>query len=217
MVLSHQDVRIPRFERKGKAYVYVLPRSGEDLVKIGFSRDPFERFRTLHLHFYAFFDLQKGLLLEVDSIREARRMERLFIERWPEHRASAPFEVASHAGGHTEWFRGIEEYTDAFAHRVAERYGYCLHTPLQQWLKQRMSEYAEDLFDWSLRLLEIIDWQACNLPESSQDRKYADVLRDTLDAFCAVGVAIEKHVPCAVHRWYASQQIHPTDGRIMPI
>lgn len=183
----------------------MLPRSGEDLVKLGFSRDPFERFRTLHPRFHTFFDLDQGLLVEVDSIKQARRIERLFIERWPEHQCSAPFEVSSQAGGCTEWFRGINEHTESFAQRIAERYGYPVHRPLKQWLHQRMSGYTDALFDWSLQLVEIIEWQECNVPEHARDGRYAVALKVTLDAFRAVGLYAQAGLPSAVQRWYSRQ------------
>jgi hypothetical protein len=199
------EVRLPRFENKGRAYVYVLPRLGEDQVKLGFSRDPFERFRTLHPQFHAFFDLDQGLLVELDSIKEARRIERLFIERWPEHRCSAPLEVSSQAGGCTEWFRGISEHADVFAQRIAERYGYQVHRPLKRWLHQRMSGYADALFDWSLQIVEIIEWQECNVPEHARDGRFAIALKGTLDALSVVGVNTHRRLPPAVQRWYSRQ------------
>lgn len=201
-----RDVATPRFEKKGKAYVYVLPRAAEDHVKLGFSRDPFERFRTLHPRFHDFFDLQQGLLIEVDTIKEARRIERLLIERWPEHRAAAPFDVSAQAGGHTEWFRGINDAVVEFSRRVADRYGYTLHAPLSQWLSGRMSDYAGDLYDWSLRMFEIIEWQHSNVPSQARDGRYASVLRETLDAFRAVGMDTDSVLPRTVQRWYASQR-----------
>lgn len=188
----------------------MLPCFGDDLVKLGFSRDPFERFRTLHPRFFTFFDLHQGLLIEVDSVKEARRIERLLIERWPEHRSSAPFDVSAQAGGHTEWFRGIGDASVEFAHRLADRYGYCVHAPLRQWLHGRMTEYSDELFDWSLRFFEIIDWQECNLPEYSRDGRYAAALGETLDAFFAVDVEIYRRLPVVVQAWY---ERHRHDSR----
>ena len=52
------EVRYPQFASRGRAYVYVLPCRDEDLLKLGFSRDPFTRFHTLHRRFYEFFDLE---------------------------------------------------------------------------------------------------------------------------------------------------------------
>lgn len=199
------EVAVPRFAARGKAYVYVLPRQGEEMIKLGFSRDPFDRFRTLHPRFHAYFDLQQGLLIEVDTIREARRIERLLIERWPEHRASAPFDVSSHAGGHTEWFRGIDGEVVEFAQRIAQRYGYTVHAPLQAWLRTRMLDYLENLYDWAERLHEAIEWQACNVPELSRDRRYETALRETLDAFSAMGVDTTARIPDGAQRWYARQ------------
>src|SRR5215472_5752189 len=92
---------------RGRTFVYVLPLCGEDLTKLGFTHDPVQRFRSFHPRFFALFDLERGLLVETGRLREARRLERLLIERWPEHRAQAPLLVAEAAGGHTEWFRGI--------------------------------------------------------------------------------------------------------------
>jgi hypothetical protein len=51
-----EDSPYPRFASRGKAYVYVLPCRDEDLLKVGFSRDPFTRFSTLHRRFFDFFD-----------------------------------------------------------------------------------------------------------------------------------------------------------------
>ena len=62
----------PRFASTGRTYVYVLPCRGEDLLKVGFTRDPLQRFRTLHRRFYAFFDLEAALLMETERLREAR-------------------------------------------------------------------------------------------------------------------------------------------------
>ena len=41
----------------GPSFVYVLPCFGEDLAKIGMSRDPLDRFQTLHLRWFEFFDV----------------------------------------------------------------------------------------------------------------------------------------------------------------
>lgn len=205
---NNREFQFPRFATRGKAYVYVLPRRGEDLVKLGFSRDPFERFRTLHPGFYRYFDLQRGLLVELDTVKEARRIERLLIERWPDHRTSAPLEVSPQAGGHTEWFRGIGDDVVPFAQRVADRYGYAIHAPLRHWLHGRMLDYADGLFDWAQRHFDVIEWQDCNLPMHSHDPRYALALEATLAAFEAVGVDVSGRVPMAVQDWYRNR-----DGR----
>jgi hypothetical protein len=206
--LSEHETRgdwdLPDPVRGGRTFVYVLPSLGEDLTKIGFTQAPVQRFRSFHPRFFALFDLEQGLLVETGQLREARRLERLLIERWPEHRASAPLLVAETAGGHTEWFRGIGDEVDAFVRRTADRYGYALHAPLRSWLHARFAERTDQLYDWSQRLLDMIEWQAANVAAEARDPRYARALRDNLDACRAVGMALDKLVPASVLAWYAS-------------
>lgn len=186
----------------GCTFVYVLPCLGEDLTKIGFTHDPIQRFRSFHPRFFALFDLEKGLLIETRRLQDARRMERLLIERWPAHRASAPLLVSEAAGGHTEWFRGIADQVDGFACRVAERYAYAVHAPLKSWLRLRLAERADQLYEWSSRMLEMIEWQLLNVPPELQDVRYAKVLGDTLDACRAVDMEVAGLVPPQVLAWH---------------
>ena len=191
-------------ERGGRTYVYVLPNLGEDLVKVGLTHDPFERFRAFHPRFYAYFDLERGLLIETTQLREARRVERLFIERWPAHRAVAPTIVNEAAGGHTEWFRGIETIAPEFASRIAERYGYTLHTPLKAWLRGRLSEHADALYQWSSTVLDDIQQRALYEP-NLRDQRLESMLRDMLDMYAAMDFSLETLVPAAVFNWHAAR------------
>lgn len=185
----------------GRTFVYVLPCLGEDLVKVGFTSDPVRRFRGFHPRFFALFDLERGLLVETRRQRDARRMERLLIERWPEHRASAPLVVSAAAGGHTEWFRGIGAEVGPFVSRVADRYGYVLHYSLRGWLYDRFTEQVEQLYEWSLRMLEMVEWQMANVPPLARDPRYAAALADTLQACLAVGVDLSGRLPPRVAAW----------------
>lgn len=191
--------------RRGRTFVYVLPSLGENLVKVGFTQDPVQRFRSFHPRFFALFDLEQGLLVETGRLRDARRLERLLIERWPEHRAAAPLLVADAAGGHTEWFRGVAEELDALVRRTAERYGYVLHAPLSGWLRVRFAERADRLYEWSQRLLAMVQWQAANLPPEARDPRYARALADNLDACHAVGMALDRLLPAEVLAWYRAR------------
>lgn len=202
------DWVLPDPAPRGRTFVYVLPSLGEDLTKIGFTQDPLRRFRSFHPRFFALFDLEQGLLVETGRLRDARRLERLLIERWPEHRASPPLLVAEAAGGHTEWFRGIGKELDAFVRRTADRYGHTLHAPLSIWLRGRFLERADQLYEWSQRVLDMIDWQAANLPMQMHDPRYARALRDNLDACHAVGMPLERLLPTGVAAWYASAGGH---------
>ncbi|QRN54811.1 hypothetical protein ISN74_05500 [Dyella caseinilytica] len=141
------------------------------------------------------------MLIETPRLADARRMERLLIERWPEHRATAPLLVSEAAGGHTEWFRGIGDEVGVFASRIAERYGYTLHAPLREWLRHRFAERADQLYEWSSRMLAMIEWQALNLPPDACDPRYAKSLGDTLDACHAVDMDLAALVPPDVLAW----------------
>jgi hypothetical protein len=199
------EVSITVSERGGRTYVYVLASVGEDLVKVGLTHDPFARFRTFHPRFYVHFDLDRGLLIEMAQLREARRVERLFIERWPAHRAHPPTVINEAAGGHTEWFRGIEAMLQDFASRIAERYGYVLHAPLKAWLKQKLTEQADALYQWSSAILDNIEQQTLYAPEQS-DRRLESTLRDMLDMYAAMDFSIENLVPNAVFEWYKAHR-----------
>ena len=88
--------------------------------------------------------------------------------------------------------------------RTAERYGYTLHAPLSGWLRARFSERADQLYEWSLRMLEMIEWQVANLRPEARDPRYARTLIDTLDACRAVGMPLGDLLPPVVLGWYAS-------------
>ena len=195
---------LPRMAQRGRTFVYVLPCVGEDLIKVGFTQDPIQRFRSFHSRFFTLFDLEQGMLVEIGRLRDARRLERLLIERWPEHHAAAPLLVSDAAGGHTEWFRGIGEEVGPFVRRTAERYNYALHAPLSDWLRARFAERADQLYEWSQRLLEMIEWQVANMPPEARDPRYARALIDTLDACRMVGMMLGDLLPPGVLAWYTS-------------
>jgi hypothetical protein len=52
-----RDDRPWRPAASGPSFVYVLPCLGEDLLKLGMSRDPLDRFQSLHPRWFDFFDL----------------------------------------------------------------------------------------------------------------------------------------------------------------
>jgi hypothetical protein len=188
-------------ERASRTFVYVLPSLGEDLVKVGLTHDPLERFRSLHPRFYNHFDLERGLLIETPQLRQARRVERLFIERWSDHRASAPTVVNETAGGHTEWFRGIDMQVSVFASRIAERYGYALHAPLRVWLRQKLAERSDALYQWSSAIFDQLQQQAF-LESNMPGHERAATLRHMLDMYTAMELPVETLVPDAVYNWY---------------
>lgn len=194
----------PRFASRGRTFVYVLPCRDEDILKVGFSRDPPNRFRTLHRRFFEFFDLDRGLLIQTDQLRDARRIERLFITRFAGHRAPAPLVVREAAAGYTEWFRGVSPPAEVLAREVCADQGFPLHAPLSSWLRERFVERSTLLYSWSARMLEALEYEYFNVPGPARSGHGAKVLRDALDACAALGMEIRALVPAQVLDWYRS-------------
>jgi hypothetical protein len=198
------DAPYPRFASRGKAYVYVLPCRDEDLLKVGFSRDPFTRFSTLHRRFFDFFELERGLLLDAERVTHARRIERRLIETFREQRAMAPLVVPASAAGHTEWYRGIHTDVSAMLEDIAKAEGLPLSRSLRPWLRGYLEARADLLYDWSARIVDTLDWAEHNAPGDPAARRLQRALVDTLDMFVAAGVAIEPLLPDRVTDWYAN-------------
>lgn len=201
----NEEVGYPRFASRGRTFVYVLPCREADILKVGFSRDPLERLRTLHRRFFEFFDLDRSLLIETDHVRDARRIERLFITTFAEDRAPAPLVIRQSAAGHTEWFRGISPAVDALARQLCAEQGYLLHAPLGAWLRQRLGDGRGLLYDWSARMLDMIEYAHFNASSSVGWPPGEKALRDTLDACAALGLDLPATVPAAVLAWYQDE------------
>jgi len=198
----NEEVAYPRFASRGRTFVYVLPCRDEDILKVGFSRDPLDRFRTLHRRFFEFFDLERGLLIGTDRLRDARRIERLFITTFADCRAPAPLVVPQAAAGHTEWFRGVSPQVDALARELCAQQAFTLHAPLSEWLRERFGEWSGLLFGWSARMLEMIEYEHFNVPPQERSGRADRALREVLDAYATLGMAVEERVPPAVLEWY---------------
>jgi hypothetical protein len=204
--VDRRDVR-PRYARRGRSFVYILPCRDRDLLKIGFSREPLERFQTLHPRYFEFFDLERGLLVETDRVSDARRIEREFITTYADQRAGAPSEVPRSAAGHTEWFSGIHPTAVEKAHELCSATGFSLHSPLRDWLRSELATRTDLLFDWSDRLLEAIEYERFNAGATPDRSAVERMLHDVLDAFVALDISIQTAVPERVFRW------HQNNGR----
>lgn len=200
----NEDAVYPRFASRGRTFVYVLPCREADILKVGFSRDPLDRFRTLHRRFFEFFDLERGLLIDTDHLRDARRIERLFITTFAGSRATAPLVIPRAAAGHTEWFRGVSPQVDALARQVCAEQGFTLHAPLSAWLREKFGDWSERLFGWSASMLEMIEYEHFNVPPPGRGGRADAALREVLDACEALDMAVGDLVPPAVLAWYRS-------------
>lgn len=199
----------PRRLASGRSYVYVLPCANDTLLKIGFSRDPLQRFRTLRPRFFSAFDLDRGALVETARVLDARKIERHLMQKFAQWSAPAPLLVTAAAAGHTEWYRGIHDEAVATASECAAAGAHPLHTPLKPWLRERLRERSELLYGWSERMFEAIEFERCNAPPDCPRSRAEAALRDALDACSAIGLDPQTRVPPAVWAWY----VRRTDGR----
>jgi hypothetical protein len=185
----------------GQAFVYAFPCHGEDILKLGFSRDPLDRIQTLHQRYFEFFDLDRAVLVETDKVREARAIEHALKVELALHNAPAPLVVQPKAGGRTEWFRGaLVQLTDAVI--GFEQQGYRVHRDVRAWMRDRLVERGSILYHWSSRMLEAVlgDGVAPGAPRPSTPLERT--LRNALDAYRAFNLPIGEFVPEEVAEWY---------------
>jgi hypothetical protein len=196
------DSPVPRFASRGRAFVYVLPCRDEDLLKIGFSRDPLRRMQTLHRRFFDFFDLDRAFLVATDRVRDARRIERALLTAFADRRSPAPLVVPDAAAGYTEWHRGAYADAVSMAESLAANEGLVLHASLRAWLREIFAERGALLYAWSAKMLEAIEYERHNAPPSPGSNAIERALRDALDVFVALGIDIEPLVPGSVFSWH---------------
>jgi len=195
-----EQAGLPRRLSKGRAFVYVIPCRDDTRFKIGFARDPIERWRSLHARFYTYFDLQRGLLLETTRVAEARVIEQHLLSEFRDFEAPAPLDIVSVAGGSSEWRRGVLDDVVTKAIALASANGLVLHRPASAWLRVYLLGRRELLFDWSTCLLEQVEYEREH-GDPSRPPLAARALQDTLDAYAIAGIDLADHLPAAVARW----------------
>lgn len=182
----------------GPAYLYVLPTVHEDLLKLGFSRDPLARMQALHARFYEFFDLERGFAVATDTVAEARALETRHARALRAHRAPVPL-TATRAGGLTEWYRGAYASLRDAATQL-QSLGHALHAPLSDFVRVQLQGQAPLLHDWTALLSDHeLDARGPAALASPAQRRVLDVL----DAYPALGLDLSPWLPDAVRRWHA--------------
>ena len=189
----------------GRSFVYVLPCRDADLVKIGYSRSPLQRFETLHARWFEYFDLDGGALVELERVGDARRMERDFLVRFAARRTIAPYVVPKAAAGHTEWHAGAQDAALAHARAVCAEGGLPLHAPLRGWLRAELGSRLDRLHDWSRAMLEAVEYERFN-PIDGIAGRHARALRDALDACTELELPLDALLPDAVLRWHRAER-----------
>lgn len=196
----------PRPTSQARAYVYVLPCHGEELLKLGFSRSPLERLQTLHSRYFEFFDLERAFLIETDRVADARRIERLLGNHVAVHSAPAPLVVPRSAAGHTEWYRGAYDALRAHAAELGSGHGYRLHFPLREWLQVQLKLRQPLLYDWSQQQLDGLHYAQQVSPGCAESLAIERVLLNALDAQAALDCLPDAAVPHGVLAWYLTRR-----------
>lgn len=190
---------------QGRCYLYVLPCAYEDLLKLGFSREPLERMQALHPRWFEFFDLDRAFVIETDTVRDARNLESGLAGLIELHNAPAPLVIRKQAAGHTEWYRGayavLQQTTQALAAG-----GYILHCPLRPWIRQIMRSRSAMLFSWSSTMLSPDELEIPNAGFDGRPTNAQRTIRDALDACVALDIDLEPLLPASVLDWHSRRQ-----------
>lgn len=181
----------------GVSFVYVAACCGEDLVKLGFARDPLARLHAFHPRYFEFFDLDTGFLIALDAVAEARRLELRLRRPLAAHRAPPPLTARPAAGGSSEWLRGAWPALAAAAAALAEE-GFTVHRPLRGWLTSAFAQRADRVYAWAE---QAVPWMDSGQRHASLPRSLARV-RDTLDAAITFGLELSDIVSPCVDAWY---------------
>lgn len=189
-----------RIPSRGRCLLYVFPCAWEDLCKLGFSRDPLARLQSLHPRYFEFFDLDAGLLVETDTVAEARAMETRLRRALSEHNAPPPLTVREEAGGGREWYRGASAALGEAARGLAAQ-GHPLHAPLRPWLRQALLQRSDQLYAWSAAMLSVEELEGLTGWTPAQRR-----VLDGLDAWAAMDLDPGPLLAPAVAAWYRRQR-----------
>lgn len=180
----------------GLSYVYLLPGVWEDHCKLGFSRDPLSRIQAFHRRWFEFFDLDRGLLVEAETVRDARAIELRLRRTLAEYNAPAPLTVREAAAGKTEWYRGATGRLEDEA-RALQSGGHVVHAPLRPWMRAALLARSDQLYAWSHAQLSVAELEG-EVGATATQR----LVRDTLDAHGALAIDAQGLVAPEVWRWY---------------
>lgn len=191
-IVAEEAVRID-----GRCFTYVFPCAWEDFCKIGFSRDPLGRISSLHPRWFDFFDLHAGVLVETETIRDARDLELQLRRPLRAHRAPVPLTIRAAAGGQTEWFRGVAAPLAQHVAALAQ-VGYRV-LPLHGWLRAAALSRIDRLHDWADAQLTPDEYEGLAGATPAQR-----MLRDVLDGYTALDIDLAGRLPQAIARWYGT-------------
>ncbi|MEO6138758.1 MAG: GIY-YIG nuclease family protein [Luteimonas sp.] len=190
---------------RGRCYLYVLPCMYEDILKLGFSREPLDRMQTLHPRWFEFFDLDLAFLIETETVRDARNLETGLAGVIKLHNAPAPLVIRKQAGGNTEWYRGAYAVLERATQALAAG-GYIVHRPLRARISQLLRSRGDTLFSWSSAMLSPDELETPNAGCDGRPTLAQRTVRNALDAYIALHIDLEPMLPPNVLDWYSRHE-----------
>jgi hypothetical protein len=163
-----------------RGFMYVLVATGpDDLLKVGMTHAPLQRWSAFHRRWFEVFDLDASLLVETETRAESQALETRLHRQLVDHGCPVPLTMQLAAGGATEWYRGAWDIASHFVHDC-ERGGHVVHRGARDVLAPAMREQATKLHGLvhEAQALQTSGWL---LPEQR------NALRDLLDAHRAFG------------------------------
>jgi hypothetical protein len=200
MPIDRNDPATRGTQSRGPCHLYVLPcAGGEDLLKLGFSRDPLSRMQQLHPRWFEFFDLDRALAVETESVPDARKLE--LQHRRPAGSAQRA-RAAHRARGCRRQARVVSRRLRPLADAALalRNAGHVVHVPLRGWVRHALEQRADLLFSWTTAMLDIdalAESGAWTPPPAHR------TVRDGLDAYDALGIDLVPWLPPAVLDWHA--------------
>lgn len=177
--------------RHGPAFLYVLRMSGaEDLLKVGLTADPVARWSGFHRRWFEAFDLERSLLVETESRRDAQRLETALHRLLKEHGCPVPLTMRAFAGGATEWYRGASAAARGFVARCGDE-GFTVHADARPHVASAM--YAQRHV-----LASVLDQAARNERDGVLTPEEIGAVRDLADAHRAFGLELSALIPADV-------------------
>ncbi len=132
---------------RGRAFLYVLVAAGaEDLLKVGLSHDPLERWSAFHPRWFEAFDIDHSLLVETVDRADAQALETRLHRTLTDHHCPMPITMRLAAGGRTEWYRGAYATLRRQLQAHAEA-GHVVHWGARAWLTEAMRRQQEQVFE----------------------------------------------------------------------
>ena len=186
------------------ASVYIIPVRFEEILKIGFSREPARRIRSFHARYFEYFDLDRGLVVTVNDEKDARRVERVLARQFADHRSRAPLVVEQAPGGHTEWYRrAYSQVLEASTQLIVEG-GYPPPTSAADLIREHLVRERDHLFEHATALVDVIDGLGNGDPQAL---RVATAFRDVLHAFEAFDIPVAEFLPDEFAMRFAAQWV----------